>query len=260
MLESMYEFEMFDGIRDAEQYGRYMICDSGYFEYDANLEDYIDFKGYGQQKIMNECGAFTDRGYINYYGYNQDLKNLLFENLGMIVERCMQPQELKLYMPLKAITYDVENEYGYMEKADQEEVLSSSEILSCADEILKAIENNKLPEEEQRGLMKYYGDCDSVNAKVGKYKFTVEEVKGELMGVAVLRLNDALNEKELEIIKSEISGQASDGWGEGFEQRKIRADGRDIYVSFWNSKDWSLKTAEEFGISEQAQTIGGMSI
>jgi hypothetical protein len=39
LLESMYEFEMFDGIRDAEQYGRYMICDSGHFEYDANLED-----------------------------------------------------------------------------------------------------------------------------------------------------------------------------------------------------------------------------
>jgi hypothetical protein len=139
-------------------------------------------------------------------------------------------------------------------------VLSSLEILICADEILKAIENSRLPQEEQRGLMKYYGNRDSVNAKVDKYEFTVEEVKGELIGVAVLRLNDALNEKELEIIKSEICGQASDGWGESFEQRGIFANDRYIYVSFWNSKDWSLKTAEELGISEQAQTMGGMSI
>jgi len=48
--------------------------------------------------------------------------------------------------------------------------------------------------------MKYYRNCDSVNAKVSKYEFTVEEVKGELMGVAVLTLNDALSEKELEKI------------------------------------------------------------
>ena len=39
----MYEFELFDGIKDIESYGRYMICESGRFEYDPNLEEYIDF-------------------------------------------------------------------------------------------------------------------------------------------------------------------------------------------------------------------------
>jgi len=260
LLDSMHEFEMFDEIKNAEQYGRYMICDSGYFKYDENLENYIDFKGFGEQKINNEHGAFTDKGYIIYYGYNKNLQNLLSENLGMMMERRTKPQELKLYMPLRITTYDVENDYGYMEKVDYEEELSSSEILTYMDEILDAIEKNKLPEEEQRGLMKYYRNCDSVNAKVSKYEFTVEEVKGELKGVAVLTLNDALSEKELEKIKSEISGQASDGWGEGFEQREINIDGRDIYVSFWGGNDWSLKTAEELGIEEQIQKMGGMSI
>jgi len=197
LLDCMYEFEMFDGIRNAEQYGRYMICDSGHFEYDSNLEGYIDFKGYGQQKIKNECGAFTKKGYITYYGYNQDLQNLLFENLGMVVENQKQPLLLKLYMPLKAITYDVENDYGDMEKSEQEEELSSDELLAYEDEILDAIAKSKMPEEDKRGLMEYYDTCDSVNAKVARYDFMVEEVKGELMGVVVLTLNDTLMNNEL---------------------------------------------------------------
>jgi hypothetical protein len=32
------------------------------------------------------------------------------------------------------------------------------------------------------------------------------------MGVAVLTLNDDLTEKELDLIKSEVTGQASDGY------------------------------------------------
>ncbi|HLR35304.1 MAG TPA: antirestriction protein ArdA [Tissierellales bacterium] len=73
LAETMYEFEVYDGIRDAEGYGRHMICESGHFEYDHNLEDYIDFKKYGQEKIANETGAFTEKRYLIYYGYNQKL-------------------------------------------------------------------------------------------------------------------------------------------------------------------------------------------
>jgi len=32
LADSMYEFELFDGIHSVENYGRYMICDSGHFE------------------------------------------------------------------------------------------------------------------------------------------------------------------------------------------------------------------------------------
>jgi hypothetical protein len=38
LADSMYEFELFDGIHSVESYGRYMICDSGHFEYDSNLD------------------------------------------------------------------------------------------------------------------------------------------------------------------------------------------------------------------------------
>jgi len=121
-------------------------------------------------------------------------------------------QTLKLYMPLRIITYDLENEHGYKEYANEPQEISNAEVVEYLDVILKAIEENNLPEEEQRGLMRYYDDHDSVNAKVSKYVFSVELVEGELMGVAVLTLNDELTPKELKKIKDNITGQASDGY------------------------------------------------
>ena len=257
LADSMYEFELFDGIHSVESYGRYMICDSGHFEYDSNLEEYIDFKRYGQEKMAHEFGAFSEKGYITYHGYNQKLANLLFENIGMVFPEQEEPKTLKLYMPLMITTYDIENEYGYKEYANEPQEISNAEVVEYLDVILKAIEENNLPEEEQRGLMRYYDDHDSVNAKVSKYVFSVELVEGELMGVAVLTLNDELTSKEFEKIKGEIIGQAADGWGESFEQREISTEMGDIYVTFWNSDNWFIKTAEEMGIEEN-QKMGGM--
>ena len=257
LADSMYEFELFDGIHSVESYGRYMICDSGHFEYDSNLEEYIDFKRYGQEKMANEFGAFSEKGYITYHGYNQKLANLLFESLGMVFPEKEELQNLKLYMPLEITTYDIENEYGYKEYANEPQEISNAEVAQYLDVILEAIEENNLPEEEQRGLMRYYDDHDSVNAKVSKYVFSVELVEGELMGVAILTLNDELTPKELEKIKENITGQASDGWAEGFEQREISTEMGDIYISFWNSDNWFIKTAEEMGIEEN-QKMGGM--
>jgi len=257
LADSMYEFELFDGIHSVENYGRYMICESGHFEYDSNLEEYIDFKRYGQEKMANEFGAFSEKGYITYHGYNQKLANLLFESLGMVFPEKEELQNLKLYMPLEITTYDIENEYGYKEYANEPQEISNAEVAQYLDVILEAIEENNLPEEEQRGLMRYYDDHDSVNAKVSKYVFSVELVEGELMGVAILTLNDELTPKELEKIKENITGQASDGWAEGFEQREISTEMGDIYISFWNSDNWFIKTAEEMGIEEN-QKMGGM--
>lgn len=258
LADSMYEFELFDGIKDAESYGKYMICESGHFEYDDNLEEYIDFKRYGQVKMANEVGAFSNKGYIVYHGYNQKLSNILSENLGMEIPKVKEQKILKLYMPLTITTYDIENEYGYHETLNEALELSNYEVIDYIDEILEAIEKDNLPEEKERGLMKYYDDHDSVNAKVSKYEFSVEMVEDELMGVAIFTLNDALTVQELEKIKDNITGQASDGWGEGFEQRVIKTDIGDIYISFWNSgKDWFIKSAEEMGIAEN-QIMGGM--
>jgi hypothetical protein len=38
LTESIYEFELYYGINDAKSYSRYMICESGYFEYDTTCK------------------------------------------------------------------------------------------------------------------------------------------------------------------------------------------------------------------------------
>ena len=118
IFDSVYEFEMFDGIYNAKDYGRYMICDSGHFEYDENLEEYIDFERYGEQRLQHENGAFTTAGYLVYYGYNQDLSKML-SKLGLEIPS-QQTQTLKLYMPLKGSTYYDENDYGDLYQTDYE--------------------------------------------------------------------------------------------------------------------------------------------
>jgi len=40
-----------------------------------------------------------------------------------------------------------------------------------------------------------------------------------------------LTKKQIVNLTEEISGQCSDGWGEGFEQQELYHDGHDMYVS-----------------------------
>jgi hypothetical protein len=103
----------------------------------------------------------------------------------------------------------------------------------------------------------YHGE-DSVNEKVHSLVFTAETVGCELMGVAECRVKGELTVEEMELLKDYISGQASDGFGEGFEQRPIKTSDGEICVSLWSSdKSWSIMTQDEL---EQDQRMGGMTL
>jgi hypothetical protein len=55
-----------------------------------------------------------------------------------------------------------------------------------------------------------------------------------------------LTPNELDILKDYATGQASDGWGEGFEQREIKVEDGDMYFHLWSSeKSWSILTEQE---------------
>ena len=45
-----------------------MIRQSGHFDYDENLDAFYDYEKYGTERMNEEDGMFTDRGYIAYKG------------------------------------------------------------------------------------------------------------------------------------------------------------------------------------------------
>lgn len=68
LAENLDQFEFCPDVRTPAEYGRFMIQESGHFEYDPNLDGFYDYEGYGLQRMEQESGMFTDRGYISYHG------------------------------------------------------------------------------------------------------------------------------------------------------------------------------------------------
>ena len=152
-------------------------------------------------------------------------------------------ETLKLYMPLIADLYE-RNEYGEFD--DSSMLLEGSELRGYEAQITAALVKNQRPEERERGIMHWYHETDSVNTKVRSVVFAVDSRDGELWGVAECRVARELSDTEMDTLKEFITGQASDGWGEGFEQREIFTDDNDkLYVHFWNSDEWSIQTEQE---------------
>ena len=69
LVESLDFFDFAPGVHTPQDYGKYMIRQSGRFEYDENLDAFYDYEKYGTERMNAEGGMFTDRGYIAYKGY-----------------------------------------------------------------------------------------------------------------------------------------------------------------------------------------------
>lgn len=69
LVENLDLFDFAPGAHTPEEYGKYMIQQSGHFDYDENLDEFYDYEGYALQRMNEEDGMFTDRGYIAYKGY-----------------------------------------------------------------------------------------------------------------------------------------------------------------------------------------------
>lgn len=68
LAEHLDRFDFVPGVRTPEEYGKYMIQQSGHFEYDENLDGFYDYRRYGEQHIQEEGGQFNACGYVAYHG------------------------------------------------------------------------------------------------------------------------------------------------------------------------------------------------
>ena len=150
---------------------------------------------------------------------------------------------LKLYMPMTVDRFESD---GWGGTEDEPTELSNYEAVRYVDSINAALRREELPTEAERGLMHYYGKNDEVDRKVRKVTFSAEVRDQKLWGVAECQVAGELTLEELAELKEYVSGQASDGFGEGFEQREISVpDGHEIYAHLWQWENWSIQTEQE---------------
>lgn len=142
----------------------------------------------------------------------------------------------------------------------------TSSLLPILDEINEAIAKDI---QEVGGLAYYIDDrYPEAKEKVRDIRIGVMELEGKVVGLAVVRTVEELSQQGIEEVKNYLTGQYSDGWGEGFEQRPIEEwqeeveyeeydeeedeyytytdyENRALYLSFWGDKDWEIRLLEE---------------
>lgn len=154
----------------------------------------------------------------------------------------------KLYSPLEFFLRDKEDaQAGVYDDIDYwRDELSHGEALEFKDSIDLAIYRDLERMGTDRGMMAYCRS-DVLSGKVYSLVPSVEAHGGKLWCAAELRLNEPLTPEEMAELKDWWSGQLSDGWGEGFEQREIKVGRGDLYVVPWSASDsFFIDTREEF--------------
>lgn len=86
---------------------------------------------------------------------------------------------------------------------------------------------------DTKNMAAYYHEAGADKLLLADWGFEVMD--DELYGKVDIRLTEPMTEEEENELRDWISGQNSDGLGEGFEQRKISTDRGDLYLSFWDS-------------------------
>ncbi|MDY3218560.1 MAG: antirestriction protein ArdA [Candidatus Fimivivens sp.] len=68
LCRNLDQFDFIPHIHSVQEYGKYMVQESGDYYYDAGLEGYIDYERLGQSLLFKEIGQFVESGYISYKG------------------------------------------------------------------------------------------------------------------------------------------------------------------------------------------------
>ena len=152
--------------------------------------------------------------------------------------------QMKFYSPLAADffpndTEDLGDDYSEYEGIPY----TGKELAGYRDVIRDAIYEDV--KDFYGDLMRYYREDDSVRSKVVSAVPSVEICGNKLCGCLTVELKETLLDDEQTVLCNYISGQYSDGWGEGFEQRDIRVDDGTLAVHFWQEDGFKMMPSFE---------------
>ena len=132
LVENLDLFDFAPGTHSPVEYGKYMIQQSGHFDYDENLEAFYDYEGYALQRMNAEDGMFTDRGYIAYKG-GVALKKVIKDSQGE--QPAPEPWQGENRDEMLRMTLYAKNKAGYslVLPADEEYLSAAKSYLGVGD-------------------------------------------------------------------------------------------------------------------------------
>lgn len=165
----------------------------------------------------------------------EDIKEML---------KALASSKLSFFCPLSGNISDHDGDYYE----------TSNDVLTDnADAIEEAIAREQATE---INMADYVSDHADIKGKLVFAEWGVEERQGMLYGKIDCYLAEELTPEETERLREAITGQNSDGLGEGFEQREIPIDEGDLYVSYWQSgNEYFLYTEDEMNALAQANGL-----
>ncbi|MCD8362345.1 MAG: antirestriction protein ArdA [Lachnospiraceae bacterium] len=232
-----------DEIETPADYARCVIRE-GKVPLDERIAPFLDYDAFGRNQMHTDGVVQTSQGAVVC-------------NTHALPEFPEELTTLRLYSPLRAGMY-VKDEWGNYPCYPEE--VHPNELCRYEEAIRRQIGMERLDSEGERGLAVYLGN-KRLERKVHSLSPDVEAWEGELWGVLEVKSHGELQGTELDALKGFWSGQASDGWGEGFEQREIATPDGDLCVSFWNAEDYQIQTEQELKgqhTSDMAMQMGGI--
>ena len=209
-----------EGVDSPEEYVHHVLEDSEVYYLDGFIEQFVDMDRMAKA-LMEETGAVaTSHGIVTSDKWRfRDLSGDLVTT--------------RLFSPLQGEFFE-EDQWGNM--GETPSVLDGRDLMQYASAIQERIDEEDWSHEGDRGLAVYL-DNQLLKQRVVSMFPGIEEVNGCLYGVMTVVSRGGLLPQELGTVMESWSGQASDGWGEGFEQREFQEEGGILYVRFWQPED-----------------------
>ena len=228
-----------EGVDSPEEYVHHILEDSEVYYLDGFIEQFVDMDRMAKA-LMEETGAVeTSHGIVTSDKWRfRDLSGDLVTT--------------RLFSPVQGEFFE-EDDWGNM--GETPSVLDGRDLMQYASAIQERINEEDWSHEGDRGLAVYL-DNQLLKQRVVSMFPGIEEVNGCLYGTMTVVSRGGLLPQELGTVMESWSGQASDGWGEGFEQREFQEEGGILYVRFWQPEDSFEILSEDVFLDRIRQSSG----